>query len=189
MTAPSWHGSIRILSFLNSQSLEHFQFCHIKHQRLSFQGIDLSFIHRIQNLRNDPRFRTIPRMYHFQWNTSHWILQWIFFGSWHGTTAVMTCSFRTSDVICGIKARTHCWWIKTQHLTLWIWQRDVTRPLASWHPYAISTSWDIAFLFLNHEVLLYFMKLIGVVISTNWSTGQFRTSQCSLCWIWLHELW
>ena len=87
----------------------------------------------------------IPQMSHFQWNTSHWILRGIFNGTWHGMTAVIMCPFRTFDTICGIKARPHGWWTKTQYPTRWIWQRDVTWPTASWHPYAISTSWDIAF--------------------------------------------
>ena len=47
----------------------------------------------------------------FQWNTSHWILRWIFNGSWQGITAVITCPFWTFDVICGIKARPRGWCI------------------------------------------------------------------------------
>ena len=32
---------------------------------------------------------TIPQMCHFQCNTSHWILRWIFNGCWHGMRAVI----------------------------------------------------------------------------------------------------
>ena len=63
-------------------------------------------------------------------------------------------SIHDSYAICGIKARQHGWWTKTQHPTRWIWQRDITRPMALWHPYAISTSWDIAFLSSSHVVFL-----------------------------------
>ena len=72
----------------------------------------------------------IPQMCHFQWNTSRWILRWIFNGSWQGTTSVIKCPFWTYDVICGIKARQHGWWTKTQYPTRWIWHRDVTWPTA-----------------------------------------------------------
>ena len=73
--------------------------------------------------------------WHFQWDTSHWILRWIFNGSWQRTTAVITCPFRTFDVICGIKARPHGWWTKTAtpHLMdmpkgYWPTARDIPMP-------------------------------------------------------------
>ena len=49
----------------------------------------------------DHLFTFIPQMCHFQWNTSHWILWWIFNGFWHAifngscleTTAVLKWPF------------------------------------------------------------------------------------------------
>ena len=41
----------------------------------------------------------------------------------------------------------------------WIWHRDVTRPTASRHPFALSTKWDILFLSISHMVLLLYQRL------------------------------